>query len=222
MNEFLNPKSMSTPGAAGALMMLIANALCNNFPEFPFRYVALILSFAIGAIVFSATTMKIWERGIFWVVNSLIIFSMGVGASNIAANVASKQLAREENSTSVKITSLVSSVLLASVGSAFAQDSKNPPAQPREPNYSAPSSSDTAQARLLSKDEMATLITSLQKQISELQAENQRLRLQVPDRQSRSETQPQSRPLVQPQAQNSSSEATSVKTFSREGFFNKW
>lgn len=222
MSEFFNPKSMSTPGAAGALMMLIANALCNNFPEFPFRYVALILSFAIGAIVFSATTMKIWERGIYWVVNSLIIFSMGVGASNIAANVASKQLAQEENSTSVKITSLVSSVMLASVGSAFAQDSKNPPLQPREPNYSAPSSSAAAQTRSLSKDEMTALITSLQKQISELQADNQRLHQQVQTQQSRPETQSQSRPLVQPQAQTSSSEVTPVKTFSREGFFNKW
>jgi hypothetical protein len=44
MNEFLNPKSMSTPGAAGALMMLIANALCTHFPGFPFRYAQLALT----------------------------------------------------------------------------------------------------------------------------------------------------------------------------------
>lgn len=95
MNQFLNPKSMSTPGVAGALMMLIANTLCINFPEFPFRYVALILSFLIGAVVFTASTMKIWERGIYWIVNSLIIFSMGVGSTNIAANVAMNQAQNE-------------------------------------------------------------------------------------------------------------------------------
>ncbi|MDP2983876.1 MAG: hypothetical protein Q8O92_11165 [Candidatus Latescibacter sp.] len=95
MNQFFNPKSMLTPGAAGALIMLITNALCNNFPEFHFRYVALILSFVIGAVVFTASTMKVWERGIYWVVNSLIIFSMGVGATNIAANVSTKQASNE-------------------------------------------------------------------------------------------------------------------------------
>src|SRR3972149_7634036 len=114
MNEFLNPKSMSTPGAAGALMMLIANALCNNFPEFPFRYVALILSFAIGAVVFAASTMKVWERGIYWVVNSLIIFSMGVGATNIAANVAAQQASNEHS------TSVAAAILSAFAGTAFA------------------------------------------------------------------------------------------------------
>ena len=74
MNEFLNPKSMSTPGVAGALMMLLTNSFCNYFPEFQFRYVAIALSFLIGAVVFSATNLKIWERGIYWLVNSLIVF----------------------------------------------------------------------------------------------------------------------------------------------------
>ena len=29
--EFLNPKSMITPGLAGALTMMIANSICSNF-----------------------------------------------------------------------------------------------------------------------------------------------------------------------------------------------
>ena len=114
MNDFLNPKSMSTPGAAGALMMLIANAFCSNFPECPFRYVALALSFAIGAVVFSAKTLKVWERGIYWLVNSLIIFSMGVGASNIAANLNAGQAAPRARAA----------VLEVLTGTAFAQEGR--------------------------------------------------------------------------------------------------
>lgn len=63
MNEFLNPKSMTTPGAAGALMMLLANTFCAMFPEVAFRYAALSLSFLIGSVVFATVGMKLWERG---------------------------------------------------------------------------------------------------------------------------------------------------------------
>ncbi len=49
MNEFLNPKSMTTPGAAGALMMLLANTFCAVFSEVAFRYAALSLSFLMGS-----------------------------------------------------------------------------------------------------------------------------------------------------------------------------
>ena len=87
MSDFLNPKSMLTPGIAGALMMFLANALCATFPEIAFRYVALGLSFALGLIVFRAAKIGLTEKATYWFLNSLIIFSTGVGASNIAANI---------------------------------------------------------------------------------------------------------------------------------------
>ncbi|QQZ44170.1 hypothetical protein IF690_11755 [Pseudomonas sp. SK3(2021)] len=87
MNEFLNPKSMLTPGAAGAIVMLIANTLCSQFPELAFRWMAISLSFLVGLIVFWSAELKLGHRAAFWAVNSLIIFSVGVGTSNIAANV---------------------------------------------------------------------------------------------------------------------------------------
>lgn len=95
MDEFINPKSMVTPGVAGATMMFVANGVCSQFPEIGFRYVALVLSFAIGAIVFKYTRMRLIEKCAYWVVNSLIVFSMGVGSSSIARKI-------EEGSDGVK------------------------------------------------------------------------------------------------------------------------
>lgn len=89
MNEFLNPKSMITPGAAGALMMFLVNGLAAPFPELPVRYVALVLSFVIGAfIMFKAPRLKVPERVVYWVVNSLVIFVVGFGASRLGREAA--------------------------------------------------------------------------------------------------------------------------------------
>jgi uncharacterized membrane protein len=118
MNEFLNPKSMMTPGVAGSLMMLLANTICAWFPEVTFRYVALFLSFVIGSVVLAAAGMKLWERGVYWCVNSLIIFSMGVGSSNIAANVAASPNGHASLERSATVAELLSSIV---TGTAYAQ-----------------------------------------------------------------------------------------------------
>ena len=86
-NEFINPKSMMTPGGAGALLMFIVNGLCFSFPTLDPKVVALVLSFIIGTIVFKAVALRIFERCAYWVVNSLIIFVMGMGSANIASQV---------------------------------------------------------------------------------------------------------------------------------------
>src|SRR6267142_3521746 len=85
MNDFLNPKSMLTPGASGALVMVLANSLCLAFPEMAFRYIAIGLSFVLGLLVFQAVQMAVGQRVIYWILNSLIIFTMGVGATTIGA-----------------------------------------------------------------------------------------------------------------------------------------
>jgi hypothetical protein len=75
MNDFLNPKSMMTPGAAGALVMFLSNAVCFQFPDIAPRWVALLLSFVLGALVVTAVRLKPFPRLGFCLVNSLIIFS---------------------------------------------------------------------------------------------------------------------------------------------------
>lgn len=92
--EFINPKSMLTPGLAGGITMMIANTLWVQF-ALPQKWTALLVSFLFGAIVFSVKTMPIWQRPIFYLLNSLIIFSMGVGVNTVGNTVASVESSRE-------------------------------------------------------------------------------------------------------------------------------
>jgi hypothetical protein len=157
MNDFMNPKSMITPGAAGGAMMLIANSLCNFFPEFAFRYVALGLSFMIGALVVVAASMHVLERSIYWIVNSLVIFSMGVGASKIAANVTTQRAQDQEASVS-------SPVLSFFVSPASAQNSQTPGMDKTFQSATRTMPDDAARQR------------ALEIRIKELEASNERLR----------------------------------------------
>jgi len=83
MQEYLNPKSMITPGVAGALVTFLVNGLALPFPALPGRYVALALSFAMGALVVTAVRMKVFERIVYWALNSLVIFVVGFGTNDL-------------------------------------------------------------------------------------------------------------------------------------------
>ena len=89
MNEFLNPKSMLTPGVAGSLMMFLVNGIGCQFPELSMRYIALLLSFLIGSVVWFSELegrAPMLQKGIYWVLNSLVIFVVGFGTANLAAD----------------------------------------------------------------------------------------------------------------------------------------
>src|SRR3954470_16405638 len=81
-NEFLNSKSMLTPGVAGAMVMLIANSLGQQF-DLPLRWTAIVLAFVMGTIVFADKTAPAWQRAILYLLNSLLIFSIAVGSNTI-------------------------------------------------------------------------------------------------------------------------------------------
>ncbi len=88
MQDFLNPKSMMTPAAAAATMMFIVNGLGAAFPELSLRLAALVVSFLIGSIVFaskSPAVSALWAKGVYWVLNSLIIFAFGFASNNYMA-----------------------------------------------------------------------------------------------------------------------------------------
>ena len=81
-NDFLNPNSMITPGAAGGITMIITNALCGQFNALPGNWTALAVSFLLGSVtlVYAASLPK---RILYLVINSLIIFVMAHGANSI-------------------------------------------------------------------------------------------------------------------------------------------
>ena len=83
VEEFLQPKAMLTPGIAGGVTMLIANALWVAF-SLPPRWTSLALSFLLGLLVFVATTrVPVWQRAVYYLLNSLIIFSVSIGTNYV-------------------------------------------------------------------------------------------------------------------------------------------
>jgi len=86
LKEFLNPKSMITPGIAGGITMMITNALAANF-SLPPNYTGLTISFLCGLIVFAGTATVLWLRVVLYLLNSLLIFSMALGVNQTATNV---------------------------------------------------------------------------------------------------------------------------------------
>ncbi len=84
MDSFIDAKSMLTPGVAGTVVMLVTNALANTF-SLPGKWVALVLSFVCGLLVFGDRKLTIGPRIAFNVLNSLIVFATAVGANGIGA-----------------------------------------------------------------------------------------------------------------------------------------
>jgi hypothetical protein len=78
--QFLNPASMLTPGIAGALTMMITNALVQQFPVEP-GYAGLGVSFLFGTLVLSSKG-RWWVRCVYYILNSLIIFCVAMGANH--------------------------------------------------------------------------------------------------------------------------------------------
>jgi hypothetical protein len=84
LGEFLNPKSMLTPGIAGAMTMAITNSLCTNF-TLPRAATALAISVLLGILTIGIAAMPAWQKVIFAILNSLFIFAMAVGTNTLGA-----------------------------------------------------------------------------------------------------------------------------------------
>ena len=86
--DFLNPNSMITPGAAGTLVALISGAIDNNFHIGYLSYWFLLFSFLMGSLVFQSNHFQRrqlgrWTKGVYFVINSFIIFAMATGSGAI-------------------------------------------------------------------------------------------------------------------------------------------
>ena len=82
VEEFLQPKAMLTPGIAGGITMLIANALWVAF-GLPPRWTSLVLSFLLGLLAFVGTKIPLWQRAVYYLLNSLVIFSVSIGTNYV-------------------------------------------------------------------------------------------------------------------------------------------
>jgi hypothetical protein len=83
--DFLNPKSMLTPGFAGGLTVLINNALGSalGVPWDYLGYTALGISALFAALVLAAG-VPLLQRSIFFILNTLIIFCVAMGSNTTA------------------------------------------------------------------------------------------------------------------------------------------
>ena len=88
VNDFVNSKSMATPGLAGGLVMFITNAIDMQFGCGSFLpYFVLGFSFLIGVVVFKdETTVGVSKVG-FYILNSFIIFAVASGTNSIGYKV---------------------------------------------------------------------------------------------------------------------------------------
>lgn len=90
MHEFLNSKSNLTPGILGGLCMLLGNTLINAFGMDTYTpYVFLSLSFILGMTVFADKKSKLYQKIIFYLINSLVIFSIAIGSNSVGDEITS-------------------------------------------------------------------------------------------------------------------------------------
>jgi hypothetical protein len=83
--EFLNPSSMLTPGFAGGMTMAITNVVSAQFAlsaPGP-AYVGLGLSFLFGLLALVSKDVSLLQRGVYYVLNSLVIFVVAVGSNSV-------------------------------------------------------------------------------------------------------------------------------------------
>ena len=85
VKDFLNPNSMLTPGIAGSITMMVANALWMNF-GLPPKYTALVLCLLLGLVVLAELKAPLWQKSVYYIINVLIIFSVSVGSNSVGVS----------------------------------------------------------------------------------------------------------------------------------------
>jgi hypothetical protein len=91
LDQFLQPQSMVTPGALGAMAMLGTNTLALNFPDMSSPIIAVALSFLFG-LAATVKSSSFFEKIVYYLLNSIIIFSVAAGSNKIAQQHASLSL----------------------------------------------------------------------------------------------------------------------------------
>lgn len=93
VNEFFNPRSMMTPGVVGGLIMLISNTLWVQF-SLPKSWTSLFLSSLFVILIIKKFNVLLYEKLIYFIFNSLIIFSLAINTNFAGGKVISEVLSR--------------------------------------------------------------------------------------------------------------------------------
>ena len=108
VKDFLNPNSMLTPGIAGSITMMIANALWVNFGLTP-KYTALVLCLLLGMVVLAELRAPLWQKSIYYIINVLIIFSVSAGSNVVGISTnQTTQAARQQVAVSLSLPNISS------------------------------------------------------------------------------------------------------------------
>lgn len=87
VKDFVNPRSMLTPGVAGSLVMLIANTLWVQFIV-PQKWSALLLSFLLIIPIVIKYPTSLFEKIIYFIFNGLIIFALAINTNFAGGKIA--------------------------------------------------------------------------------------------------------------------------------------
>ncbi len=82
---FLTKESTLTPGLAGGLTLTITNVLAVQF-DAPPNYTGIALSGLMALVVVGWLQMPLLKRGIWWVLNTLVIFTVALGGNQLGVN----------------------------------------------------------------------------------------------------------------------------------------
>lgn len=96
MNDFLDSKSMLTPGVAGLVTTMVTATLATVF-GLPGGITGLVVSFVIGLLVWYDTKVAWHKRLLLYVINSMVIFTvaMGINQAGVAATRSVDQAAEQ-------------------------------------------------------------------------------------------------------------------------------
>jgi hypothetical protein len=93
MEEFFHSKAMMTPGAVGATTTMITGTLASQF-GLPGNWTGLVLSLLFGLSVWADKSVPVYQRIIFYIINSMTIFAVAIGI-NTAGMVINKSTERK-------------------------------------------------------------------------------------------------------------------------------
>lgn len=78
MEEFFQSKAMLTPGAAGVTTTMITGTLVSQF-GLPGNWTGLVISLLFGLSVWADKSVSVYQRIIFYLINSMTIFAVAIG-----------------------------------------------------------------------------------------------------------------------------------------------